>query len=193
MSKKIKLTIELIPKTCHYSNVRSMVKPKEWDKIRFISYKNANNKCEICKQAGKDQGYKHDVECHEIWEYDEENKIQKLAGLITLCPTCHLVKHIGRAIAMGRQQICFTKLNEVNNWTLEQITEHIDHSFVIHKERSKHQWILDISLLNEEPYSLNLTLGGKRKFNKATWKKKKRKVVKRKTPRGKRPKKTKKP
>jgi hypothetical protein len=27
----------------------------EWDKIRFISYEAANNKCEICKETGKTQ------------------------------------------------------------------------------------------------------------------------------------------
>jgi hypothetical protein len=73
-----KLTIELIPSTCHYSNVRTTVKTSEWDKIRFISYEAANNKCEICKETGKTQGYKHNVECHEIWEYNDEDKIQKL-------------------------------------------------------------------------------------------------------------------
>jgi hypothetical protein len=36
----------------------------EWDKIRFISYEAANNKCEICKETGKTQGYKHN---YEIW------------------------------------------------------------------------------------------------------------------------------
>ena len=72
------LTIELIPKTCWFSSVRTTVKKKEWDKIRFISYEVANNKCQICGDIGKNQGYKHNVECHEIWEYDDLNKIQKL-------------------------------------------------------------------------------------------------------------------
>jgi hypothetical protein len=26
------------------------------------------------------------MECHEIWEYNDEDKIQKLIGLISLCP-----------------------------------------------------------------------------------------------------------
>jgi hypothetical protein len=32
--------------------------------------------------------------------YNDEDKIQKLIGLISLCPIC--TKHIGRAIAMGK-------------------------------------------------------------------------------------------
>ena len=35
---KPKLLVELIPKTAHYSNVRTMVKPAEWDKLRKASY-----------------------------------------------------------------------------------------------------------------------------------------------------------
>jgi hypothetical protein len=88
MAKKIpkKLEVELIPKTCWWSSVRTMVKPSEWNKIRFISYEKANNICEICSDNGLNQGYKHPVECHEIWHYDDKNKIQKLIGLISLCP-----------------------------------------------------------------------------------------------------------
>src|ERR1035437_976435 len=107
MSKQLKepkLTIELIPSTCHYSNVRTTVKPIEWNKIRFLSYAAADNMCEVCKDTGKNQGYKHNVECHEIWEYDDVNHIQRLVKLISLCVHCHQVKHIGRAIAIGKEK-----------------------------------------------------------------------------------------
>jgi hypothetical protein len=155
-NKKPKLLIELIPTTCHYSNVRTTVKKKEWDKIRFISYESANNKCEICGDIGKNQGYNHNVECHEIWEYDDENKIQKLVGLISLCPTCHQVKHIGRAIAIGKHKQAYAQLMKVNKWTQKQVEEHILESFEIHKERSKHEWELNLSILTEEPYNIKI-------------------------------------
>lgn len=57
----MKLTIELVPTTCWYSNVRSNVSKAEWDIIRKESYSNANNCCEICKSTGKQQGYNHNV------------------------------------------------------------------------------------------------------------------------------------
>lgn len=175
MTKKIKLTVELIPKTCHYSNVRTTIKPKEWDKVRFTSYAAADNKCEICKDTGKNQGYPHNLECHEIWEYDDKNHIQKLLGLISLCPICHFTKHIGRAMAMGREKICFTKLAQVNNWTQEEIDLHILESFETYKERSKHEWALDISMLTKEPYNLIIDLTKKRVFEVKKYKKKRKK------------------
>ena len=173
-SKK-ELLVELIPKTCHYSNVRTTVKPTEWDKIRFISYEAANHKCEICGDTGKNQGYKHAVECHEIWHYDDEKHVQKLIGLISLCPLCHMTKHIGRAMAMGRENFCYTQLSKVNNWTKEQIQEHVLTSFEVHKERSKHEWTLDISLLEKAPYNIKLKPFKNRIFEVKKYKKKPKK------------------
>jgi hypothetical protein len=173
-SKK-ELLVELIPKTCHYSNVRTTVKPTEWDKIRFISYEAANHKCEICGDTGKNQGYKHAVECHEIWHYDDKEHVQKLIGLISLCPLCHMTKHIGRAMAMGRENFCYTQLAKVNNWTKEQIQEHVLASFETHKERSKHEWTLDISLLEKAPYNIKLKPFKNRIFEVKKYKKKPKK------------------
>lgn len=170
-----KLTIELIPSTCHYSNVRTTVKPTEWDKIRFISYEAAGNVCELCGDTGKNQGYKHNVECHEIWEYDDVNHVQRLAGLISLCPTCHQVKHIGRAVAIGKEKQAHAQLRKVNAWSQEQVVEHVDASFVTYKERSKHEWTLDLTILTDEPYSLEIDSSKKRKFVKKKFKRKRKK------------------
>jgi len=201
---KPKLTVELIPSTCHYSNVRTTVKSSEWDKIRFLSYEKAGHLCEICKDSGKNQGYKHNVECHEIWHYDDVNHIQTLVGLISLCPTCHQVKHIGRAIAIGKEKVVIGQLLKVNNWTPEQTVKHIEDAFIEHKERSKHQWTLDLSLLNKAPYELNIDTSKARIFEVKKYKRKTKKktttkkihpkakiaaVVKPKTPKTKRPKK----
>ena len=172
---KPKLLVELVPTTCHYSNVRSTLTTQQWDKIRQLSYAAAGNVCEICGDTGKNQGYRHNVECHEIWEYDDENHIQKLAGLISLCPVCHQVKHIGRAIAMGKEQDCFKQMAKVNKWTTEQIQEHIVESFKLHKTRSKQKWGLDLSLLSEEPYNFQITETAERIFEVKKYKKVKKK------------------
>jgi hypothetical protein len=176
-SKKPKLEVELIPTTCHFSNVRTTVTAAEWDKIRFLSYEAAKNKCQICGSTGKLQGYKHNVECHEIWDYDDENHVQTLVGLISLCPTCHQVKHIGRSIAIGKQQVCLQQLSRVNNWTQEEVHQHVLASFELHKERSKHQWKLDLSLLTLEPYSIKLKQTKERIFEVKKYKKVKKPKV----------------
>ena len=68
------LTVELVPKTAWYKNLRSELPEGKWDQLRKHSYRLAEYKCEIC--TGK--GDKWPVECHEIWDYDDVNHIQKL-------------------------------------------------------------------------------------------------------------------
>lgn len=144
------LTVELIPKTCHGSNVRTLIPKKYWERLRKKSYEDANHQCEICGQKGKDQGYKHDLECHEIWSYTTETGVQKLEGLISLCPLCHLCKHIGRALAMRKSKVAFDHMKAINNITDEYLAVYLDIVFAEHKELSKLKWTLDLSILNEE-------------------------------------------
>jgi len=138
-----KLTIELVPSTCWYSNVRSNVSKQDWDILRKNTYKSANYRCEICGGVGKT----HPVECHEIWHYDDSLHIQRLDGLIALCPSCHQVKHMGLATINGKQEEAIQHLAKVNNWSLTDAIEYSEASFEIWSQRSKYDWKLDISYL----------------------------------------------
>ena len=139
----ILLTIELVPETCWNSNLRSVLPKKEWDVIRKEAYKNADNQCEICGNAGR-------LECHEIWEYDDEKHIQKLVGLIALCSPCHLVKHMGFARIKGKEEAAIQQLMLVNDWTREEANKYIEEAFRVYAERSKQEWKQDMSLILKE-------------------------------------------
>ena len=145
-----RLGVELVPATCWYSNVRSLLPTSEWDRLRKLSYEHANYKCEICGGSGLDQGYKHPLECHEIWNYNDRTKVQKLDGLVSLCPWCHLCKHIGRANAMGYQAIAFAHMENVNDWDHKKVVTHVAQEFEIFQERSKHEWVIDLTILSEQ-------------------------------------------
>jgi len=147
MSKK--LTIELVPKTAWYTNVRSNVTIEKWDKIRKKSYKNANYKCEICGDTGLNQGKNHPVECHEIWNYNDITKTQKLTGLISLCPNCHKCKHPGLAQIKGEIKIVIMHLMKVNNYKKEDAITDLTKAFDVWKERSKYEWNLDINYIDK--------------------------------------------
>ena len=53
MKNEPKLTVELIPATVFFNNVRSALDKKDWDRLRRESYGKANHKCEICGDTGK--------------------------------------------------------------------------------------------------------------------------------------------
>ena len=139
----MKLTIELVPQSAFFKNVRSEVSKDEWDIIRREAYKKAGYKCQICGGAGK----QHPVECHEIWEY--KNGIQKLIDFIAICPNCHQVKHIGLSQMRGLEENCVKHLMKVNNMSEKQVITYIENCFAIWRERSEQDWKLDISLLNK--------------------------------------------
>ena len=184
--KKPKLTIELIPSTSHYTNVRTLLPASVWNRLRKESYKKANFKCEICKQSGLDQGFKHALECHEIWEYRDTTQILK--GLVSLCPKCHMAKHVGRAIAIGKGKMIFKHIASVNKWTPQEVENYVGACFQDHKIKSKIKWTLNLKVLIEK-YNVPdkiIAEGLKKKLPKTPpWKskrKKKKKKLKRKTP-----------
>lgn len=179
--KSNKLEIELIPKTCSFSNVRTILPSKWWNILRKKSYEKAEYKCEICGESGKDQGYKHDVECHEIWEYDDRLKIQKLLGLVSLCPKCHQVKHFGRTSAVGLQAEAFKRLEIVNGWDHRDCVNHLAESIEVCADRSIYKWHIDLSVLYEDfevPKDLIVEAQSKERVNKNPYKKKKKKKKK---------------
>jgi hypothetical protein len=140
-SETPKLTIELVPSTAWGDNLRSALTKAEWDVLRKQAYQKAGYCCEVC--GGK--GHKWPVEAHEIWEFDDNTRIQTLKGLMALCPACHAVKHMGRSLAVGKGNQTGTHLARVNGWAMADVWSYYDRQMEIWEERSKHSWSLDIS------------------------------------------------
>lgn len=143
MMMNLKLTIELVPKTAWYKNVRTNVSKLRWDEIRHKCYTKAGHVCEICTGVGPN----HPVECHEIWHYDDDTKRQTLIGLIALCPDCHTVKHPGYAQIKGRGPVVTEQLMKVNKMTHDEAMKYIAESFEIWRERSQSKWRLDTEFI----------------------------------------------
>ena len=141
----MKLTIELVPSTSWYNNLRSILSESDWNYLRKQSYKDANYKCQVCGGIGK----RHPVECHEIWSYDDSKNIQKLEGLVSLCPKCHMVKHIGYAYLKGNGEIALSHLIKVNKITQKKANKYIEEVFYIYRKRSTHNWEIDLTYLEE--------------------------------------------
>ena len=137
----MKLTIELVPKNLWGKNLRSLLSKEEWDILRKGCYRRADYVCEVCGGRGDEWP----VECHEIWEYNDSTSIQRLAGLIALCPSCHEVKHFGRSSSVGKGETAHAQLSKVNGWTAAQTEHYLTQAFLEWRERSKSEWRLDIS------------------------------------------------
>jgi hypothetical protein len=138
-----RLAVELVPATSWGANLRSVLTQADWDRLRRRTYRAAGYRCEICGERGPT----HPVECHELWEYDDANSIQRLLGLIALCPSSHSVQHLGRFHAEGDGNVAFARLVRLNDWSTVVATAYVDLVFEIWEMRSTATWTLDLRWL----------------------------------------------
>lgn len=139
----LKLQIELVPATTWYTNLRKVLPQEEWDKVRRKAYADYSYRCGICGASGVR------LNCHEVWQYDDEKRLQTLIGFIALCDMCHHVKHIGLAgILASEGKLDYNKVVEhflkVNGCDLKTFERHQDEAFRKWEERSSQKWTVDI-------------------------------------------------
>ena len=96
MERELRLTAELVPSSTWYRNLRTAVPKATWDRIRRDAYRAYGHRCGICGAKGR-------LNCHEIWEYDDETRVQRLSGFVALCDLCHHVKHLVHAAGLASE------------------------------------------------------------------------------------------
>ena len=138
----LRLTIELVPQTCWYSNMRAVLPQSEWDVLRRQVYAHYRHRCGVC-------GARARLHCHEIWHYDDHAHVQTLRGFIALCEWCHHIKHIGLAgILASRSELDyesvvahFLRVNRCDRATFDR---HRADAFAQFEQRSRHDWRTDL-------------------------------------------------
>ncbi len=140
--KRYKLTFELVPDGCWYSNLRSALTPSQWDKIRRAAYAKANGKCSICGRPTAR------LEAHERWSYDEKLAVQKLEDVVAICHDCHAVIHIGRTQLKGDEDRAIDHFTKVNGCSYADYRKELGKANEIHRRRNLvPEWATDLSFL----------------------------------------------
>jgi len=137
-----KLNFQLVPSTCWYSNLRSIL--PNWSEIS--NYIRKPCKCSICGSEKQ----MNELHAHEVWSYDDTNHKQSLKSIICVCEDCHNSIHIGHSNVEGIGDQALQHYVEVNNITKEQADEDYKEAFRIWSIRSKFKWTLDESELYEK-------------------------------------------
>lgn len=140
---------DMVPFDMHGKNVRSRLTEHQWKRVRDLHSQLAGHRCEVCKQSGKQQGFRHATECHEIWVH--EGRVQRLAGLIALCPLCHKVKHLGFSESRGFGDRARQHMQHVNGWSEREVQAHFNHKRAQVKSL-KGKFNLDLTFLNHRRY-----------------------------------------
>ena len=141
-NQSFKLTIDLVPDTCWYSNLRNKMPQSKWDKLRKQIYAEVGHSCQICGAKGR-------LDCHEVWAYDDKKFVQKLKGFVALCSMCHHVKHFGMSQILADQghldlHAVIDHFCKVNSVSRNAFQTYKSGAFGIWRKRSKHQWRTDL-------------------------------------------------
>ncbi len=140
--KNYKLTIDLLPKGAWGNDFSKTLSKKDWDTLRNKCYERANHKCAIC-------GYvTDDLDAHEVWNFNVENKTQTLVDIIALCSRCHGVKHIRNSYRLGYGDDAKSHFMKVNNASELDFISHLTEAEMRFEERNKvYRWniVADLS------------------------------------------------
>ena len=143
MENGFRLNIELVPDACWASNLRHILRPKDWDTVRRDAYARAGGKCTVCNRSVKR------LEAHEKWEFDEENGIQRLSDVVALCHMCHSVVHIGRTSLVEDEERAISWFMRVNGCSYADYINAVNEANRVHQRRNRiPEWQLDVSWLS---------------------------------------------
>jgi 5-methylcytosine-specific restriction endonuclease McrA len=140
------LFVDLVPKSCWFTNVRSSIVPKQWQIISKFIRKRAHFECEIC-HSKENPSLNIYLDAHERWEYQESQHIQKLKRIIALCKPCHLFTHYGYARVSGQEKKAQKHYLSLYNVNYDQMMNQINNAYQIWMGRSSKKWVLDLSIL----------------------------------------------
>jgi DNA polymerase III epsilon subunit-like protein len=155
------LAIDLVPKSMWEKNVRAVVSKEFWEALRWsfgatqlrplfaqlgeLPYpeRTTRIRCNTCGSC------EDSYELHEVWQYDDLNLVQRLTKLIPICHKCHLVVHFGLANKRGLGETAKRHLAKVNGWSAREVDSHISSAFETWERRSRNEYSLDLSWLNQ--------------------------------------------
>lgn len=147
------LFIDMVPSSCWFTNVRSCVSPRDWERLRRMITRRAGRRCEACG-ATEDRERLRWLEAHERWEYNEQTNVQTLRRLVCLCTDCHTTTHFGLAQIRGKDKVALAHLREVTKMTEEEANAHVEQAFAVWKARSEKEWTLDLRVLTSAGVTL---------------------------------------
>ncbi len=140
------LFVDIVPKSCWFTNVRTCVTPQDWERLRRMITTRAAHRCEACG-AGEDRTTGRRLEAHERWAFDDTTGVQALRRLICLCSDCHLATHMGFANVTGRANEARAHLAAVTGMSTHDVGRHIATAGQLWIERSRRAWALDLAVL----------------------------------------------
>lgn len=141
------LFIDLVPKSCWFTNVRSCIDAGSWARLSRLTRERASHRCEACGSPAN-VSRKLYLEAHERWDYNPATRTQTLRRIVTLCTPCHLVTHWGYAKVSGRERQARAHFKAVAGIDDQAVDQRVAAAFTLWAQRSQQSWQLDLSMLS---------------------------------------------
>lgn len=158
-----KLMPHLVPKPLWGKSAAQLFKGKGhgvWKRIRSDALQVAPNACQVCSEPGPDST----LNCHELWDYDDEHSTATLVGLRIQCRNCDCAVHMGRAEKHGFLDVAIAQLCKVNGITEPEAIRLYRRAKGVWSQRNKKQWRIVVAKRLMEQYpelaALEQTGGG---------------------------------
>ena len=150
-SDGVRLRADLLPASTWGSNLRGLLSPTQWDRLRAPVLAAAGLRCQICGAARPARR----PDCHEQWIFGLEAivpgdiplPVQRLVRLVALCPACHEVQHVGLAGLRERLAEVRARLGQLNSWTPAQVSADLDRAARRSVLLEQVPWDLDLRTL----------------------------------------------
>ena len=150
------LYVDLVPSTTWTTNVRSALSGSMWSAVARTCRARAGMACELCKAVldrttvpwSEDHSKTFRLDCHERWSFNEQNGVQRLERLLTLCYECHAATHLGRSSSVGIGPQAIAHYARVRATTQAQTNQEIEQAFAVWRERSNQRWNIDLTFMN---------------------------------------------
>jgi hypothetical protein len=140
-NRNLKLRIELIPSSTWRQTLRTLLPKSQWNKLRQPVLDAQNHSCIVC-------GGSERLSCHEVWEFDDAARVQRLVRLEAVCGMCHHASHFGRAQQLAAEgyldlNAVITHFLKVNAVSRAVFGQHKTDAFRLWRERCKRPWVVD--------------------------------------------------
>lgn len=144
------LFFDPVPSSCWFTNARTCISDRDWERVRRMVVGRAGNRCEACGSPA-DREVRRWLEVHERWQYvvdaGRPTGTQVLRRLICLCTPCHTATHFGLAEIRGQSAAAFAHLRAVTGMSSAETETHIDASWTRWMALNQRQWRLDLGIL----------------------------------------------
>jgi hypothetical protein len=143
---------DLLPEQVWGSNLRAILSRQGWDELRIPVCARAKNRCEVCGDTASDpvSGSLRRPDCHELWSFEIQSDrfVQRLSGLVAMCPNCHRCMHVGLAERRGELDRVREQLARINGWNRSEVEAALNSAFGAFQGRRGFSWDLDLTLLH---------------------------------------------